>query len=319
MKSRALQVRDYHSVDIKPLLGPFAPDEEALEKELQRLANPYIRWEEGTVLSDGDQAVCRLESECPRFRKEKVRFVAGSGMFHRELEACSIGMSVGETKTLELPEGKVALTLTAVMNRIAPGADDRMVEKLGLEGIRTVEAYRAYLLTQQKEAAFQEALSKPQAELMREVCRQSEFVLGKEDWAAVVERELDRCRVLSRQEGMTLEEMTPEQFAGRIPVKSYHELVAMVQDSAWDRLCEYLLGRRYAEEDGFEPEEGDYEAFIADYVKTWHTTEEKAREANTPDYYLFNQYVGHAYDVHAQYIREQYFQPDDARLAHGAI
>ena len=40
----------------------------------------------------------------------------------------------------------------------------------------------------------------------------------------MVNRELDRCRTLCRQEGMVLEEMTPEQFRGRIPVKSYHEL-----------------------------------------------------------------------------------------------
>lgn len=306
MKSRVLRLFDYKTIDIKPLLKPFVPDEEALEKELQRLANRHIRWEEGTTLSAGDQAVCRLESECPRFRKEKVRFVAGSGMFHRELEALAVGMSVGESKTLELPEGKVCLILTAVMNRNVPPVSDGMVEELGLEDIRTVEAYRAYLLAQQKEAAFQDALPEPQRKLMREVCGRSEFILYKEDWSAVVAQELERCRVLSRQEGLTLEEMTPEQFVGRIPVKSYHELVAMLEDEGWDRLCEHLLGCLYAEGDGFQPKEADYEAFIADYVKTWHTTEEKAREANTLDYYLFHQYIGHAHKIHTQCIREQY-------------
>ena len=214
MKSRVLRAKDYREVDVKPLLKPFAPDEAALEAELRRLTNPYIRWEDGTTVSPGDQVVCRLASDCPRFQREKVRFVAGSGMFHKELEDMSTGMEVGETREAVLPEGKVSLTLTGVMNRVVPEASDEMVEKLGLEGVHTVAAYRAYLLEQQKEAAFQEDSYDALNHLMREVISGSEFVLDREDWEEPINRELDRCRTLCRQEGMVLEEMTPEQFNG---------------------------------------------------------------------------------------------------------
>lgn len=177
--------------------------------------------------------------------------MAGSGMFHKELEDMSTGMEVGETREAVLPEGKVSLTLTGVMNRVVPEASDEMVEKLGLEGVHTVAAYRAYLLEQQKEAAFQEDSYDALNHLMREVISGSEFVLDREDWEEPINRELDRCRTLCRQEGMVLEEMTPEQFNGRIPVKSYHELVAMLQYEGWDKLCRYLLGCLYAGSDGF--------------------------------------------------------------------
>ena len=306
MRSRILQVKDYREVDVKPLLKPFMPDEAALEAELKRLTNPYVRWETGESVSAGDQAVCRLVSDCPRFNKENVRFVAGSGMFHKELEALAIGMKAGEAREAELPEGRVSVTLTGVMNRVVPEPSDGMVKKLGLEGVETVADYRAYLLAQQKEAAFQDALYEPQKRLMAEVIAGSEFVLCKEDWAAVVNRELDRCRTLCRQEGMVLEEMTPEQFRGRIPVKSYHELVSMLQYDGWDKLCCYLLGRLYAENDGFRAGEAEYEEFIADYVRSWRVSEENAREANPYDSFLFNEYAGHAYTVLKNYIREFY-------------
>ena len=132
MKSRVLQIKDYREVDITPLLKPFVPDEAALETELRRLTNPYVRWETGETASAGDQVVCRLVSDCPRFNKEKVRFVAGSGMFHKELEALVIGMTVGEAREADLSEGRVSLTLTGVMNRVVPELSDEMVEKLGL-------------------------------------------------------------------------------------------------------------------------------------------------------------------------------------------
>ncbi len=306
MKSRILKVKDYREVDVEPLLRPFVPDETALEAELRRLTNPYIRWEPGEEVSAGDQVVCRLLSDCPRYNKEKVRFVAGSGMFQRELENLSIGMRVGETREAGLPEGKVSLTLAGVMNRVAPEPSDEMVEKLELDGVHTVAEYRAYLLEQQREAAFGQDSFEALKKLTREVISGSEFILYREDWAEAINRELDRCRTLCRQEGMVLEEMTPEQFQGRIPVKSYHELVAMLQYDGWDNLCRYLLGRRYAETDSFHSGEAEYEAFIADYAKTWRVSEESAREANPFENFIFNEYTGHAYTVLKNYIREFY-------------
>ena len=122
----------------------------------------------------------------------------------------------------------------------------------------------------------------------------------------MVNRELDRSRSLCRQEGMILEEMTPSQLRGSIPVKSYHELVAMLQYDGWDSLCRYLLGCWYAQTDGFQAGEADYEAFIADYAKTWHVSVENAREANPYETFIFNEYAGHAYTVLKKYIREFY-------------
>lgn len=167
MKSRVLQIKDYREVDITPLLKPFVPDEAALETELRRLTNPYVRWETGETASAGDQVVCRLVSDCPRFNKEKVRFVAGSGMFHKELEALVIGMTVGEAREADLSEGRVSLTLTGVMNRVVPELSDEMVEKLGLEGVDTVADYRAYLLAQQKDSAFRMPSMSPRNSLWR--------------------------------------------------------------------------------------------------------------------------------------------------------
>ena len=156
------------------------PDEAALEAELRRLTHPFIRWEPGEVVSAGDQVVCRLASDCPRYNKEKVRFVAGSGMFQRELENLSIGMRVGETREAGLPEGKVSLTLAGVMNRVALEPSDEMVEKLELDGVHTVAEYRAYLLEQQREAAFGQDSFEALKKLTREVISGSEFILYRE-------------------------------------------------------------------------------------------------------------------------------------------
>ena len=91
--------------------------------------------------------------------------------------------------------------------------------------------------------------------------------------------------------------MTPEQFAGNIPVKSYAELVAMTQDTCFDSLRCCLLGQHYAQNDGFAVTETGYAAFLQDYAATWHTTAEEARAAMPKETYTFNQYAAHAEEV----------------------
>ncbi len=304
MESKVLQAKDYRTVDLKEWIKPFVLDEETLEREFRRLTNPYIRWEPGDQAASGDLITCRLVSDCPRFHKDSVRFAVGSGMFHPGLEKLSVGMSVGETREMDLPEGRVALTVLEVTRKVVPEPTDDMAAKLGLEGVSDLASYRAYLAGQQKEKYLEKALYEPMQHLAEVMLAESEFVLSKEDWAAVVQRKLERCRVLCRQEGLVLEEMTPEQFNGRIPVKSYYECVALLQDDAWNTLRMHLLGQYYARTDGFTVGEEAYEMYIADYVTFWHTTDEEAREVDPYDSFVFNEYANHGYSVLREYVKQ---------------
>ena len=302
MESTVLRVKDYHEVDLEGRVKPFVLDEAALEQELRRLTNRHIRWEPGEKAASGDLVTCRLVSDCPRFCKDRVRFAAGSGMFHPALEQLSIGMLVNETRETELPEGRVTLTVTEVTRRVVPEPTDEMAAELVLEGVSDLAAYRAYLAGQQREQYLENATYEPIQYLLETVLAETDFVLRKEDWDRAVKWELDRCRALCRLDGMVLEEMTPEQFEGRIPVKSYHELVAMVQNEAWNTLQKNLLGKHYAQTDGFTVSETDYETYISDYMKSWRITAEQAKEISPYDSFVFGQYAGHAYDVLRQYV-----------------
>ena len=300
MRSRVLTLADPRMIDLSGCLKSFALDQGKLDRELQRASNPYIRWEKGTTVSSGDVVVCKLSSSCPRFQRDKVQFVAGSGMFQRDLEGLCIGMSVGETRETTLPEGAVSVSLLKVTNKIVPPLTDDMVEKLEIPEVHTVEGYRAYLVEQQKEEQFWNVLYEPQHYLVDQLINRSEFVLYQEDW--------QHLRAISRHEGMVLEDMTPEQFEGRIPVKSYFELVAMEQESAWKTLCMHLIGRRFAQETGFKLSEAEYEKQLQEEQKAWGYTEEDAREINTYPAYQFFAYYDVALRTLNGVIREQFDQ-----------
>ncbi len=301
MESRVLYVKDYHSIPLER--KPYVPDEKELQREIQRLANPYICWADGDMAATGDMVICRLHSDCPQFQREKVKFIVGSGMFHSGLESHVAGMRLGESRSVALSEAQVEITVISIKNRQVPNVDDKMVAELGLDGVQTVADYENYLQCQQREAYLEETVSNLSYTLIRAVIDGSEFVIRKEDWRAVAELELNRCRAVAGQDGMVLEEMTPEQFEGRIPVKTYDGLVALVQNEAWDMLCGYLLGCYYAESDGFEVNAETYETFIRDCCEQQKTSEEDVRRIYSYELYRLNEYRGHFYDMLAQYIR----------------
>ena len=310
MRSRLLTLKDPASVDLSAYRKPFVLDRERLDRELRRAVNPYIRWEKGDRAARGDLATCRLESDCPRFQKDSVKFAVGSGMFNPRLEALAEGMVLGETRELDLPEGHVALTLLEVTNKVVPELTDDLVEKLGLEGVHTVEEYTAYLTGQQMAELVRRESYAPTIYLIRQVVDGSEFVLYQEDWQKIIDLRLERSRVLARAEDMTLEEMTPEQFEGRIPVKSYHELVAMEQRDAWQTLCLNLLGRHLAAQTGQAPSQEGYDREIRDYVASWSVSEELAQSAYPYECYAMFFYNLLAHDALERVVRKTCFEEE---------
>ena len=200
MQSKLVAAKDYHEVALD--IPAFVPDQAALQKELDRLRNPYVTWKPGGAVAAGDMVRCSLHSALPRFQKDGIRFVAGSGMYNPTLEALAIGMQAGETRTATLPEGEVALTVQAVQKRVVPALTDEMAAACKLPGVRTVAGYRRYLLAQQRDKAAAQAAWTLAARIKRTVLDGSAFVLCKADWKQAVERELDRCRAIARQSGI---------------------------------------------------------------------------------------------------------------------
>ena len=309
MKSRVLRAADYRGTELE--VPRFQPDYEAVEKEFERLARRNAGWAEGGAASAGDIAECRLESSLPRFSKERVRVVVGSGMFDRRVEDALLGRMPGESFALELDGAAVSVSVLSVKNRVAREPDDSMAAALGIEGVETLDDYAGRIIQAQRSEAFDSVLRDMLFRIRDAVISGSEFQLCKEDWAYCVKLELDYCRAVAALEGLKLEEMTPEQFAWRVPVKSYYELVAMLQDSAWEKLCEGLLGRYYAAADGFDVTEAEYEAQAADYAKEWRLSAEAARAVFSPEYFRMNAWSEHAYSVWKEYIAERYYAVND--------
>lgn len=309
MKSRILTLKPYETVDISQYKVAFTPDEKKLEYELGRLRNPYITWTEGAVAAAGDIVVCRLASAAPKFNKEKMTYAVGCGMLPKALEQTMVGMQVNETREAAVGEDTVAVTLLSVKNKNVPPLSDEMVKALNLDGVDTVDDYRAYLLRQQRSKKAEEVGYDACQHIIDTVLEETEFVLHKADWENIVNMKIDRVRALCRQEGLVFEEMTQEEFAaGRIPgVKCFEGVIALERYYSWETLQMYLAGLYYAKLDGITLDTESYEGYIQEYMQSWGVTEENARESNSYEFYLIMEYAGYFRQKVWGYMEENIF------------
>ena len=310
MKSKVLSFAEYDQVDISMYKQIFTLDEKAYKKEMDFIKNKNSTWEEAGEVTDGALIVCDMESANPFFSREDLKIMVGQGFFHKKLEAMCVGLKKGTAGVLDVDGEKVTVTVRSIQQKKIPVITDGMIEALGIEGVSDVEQYEARLIREQKKKIGENEGYEAVQYVMDKVFEASTLDLKKADWKEMTDHEIKRLKVISREQGLNLETMTPEDFEGKMPFSSYHELFANVQNDSWDRLCGYLLGREYAEKDGVGYTMEQYRDDMEEYVKFWHETKENAEKINTYEYSEIMFYVNYYYSKIKEYVTENFFKEE---------
>lgn len=310
MKSKVLSFAEYDQVDISMYKQIFTLDEKAYKKEIDFIKNKNSTWEEAGEVTDGALIVCDMESANPFFSRENLKIMVGQGFFHKKLEAMCVGLKKGTAGVLDVDGEKVTVTVRSIQQKKIPVITDGMIEALGIEGVSDVEQYEARLIREQKKKIAENEGYEAVQYVMDKVFEASTFDLKKADWKEMTDHEIKRLKEISREQGLNLETMTPEDFEGKMPFSSYHELFANVQNDSWDRLCGYLLGREYAEKDGVGYTMEQYRDDMEEYVKFWHETKENAEKINTYEYSEIMFYVNYYYNKVKEYVTENFFKEE---------
>lgn len=310
MKSKVLTMFPYQQMDITHFRRSPEIDQAALQKELDRAVYPYITWSEGDTAAPGDVVTCRLVSSNARYNRPQVSLTVGAGLLDKEAESHLAGQKVGAELALVCRGSEVTATILSVKNRHVPAISDKMVAALGIEGVRTVAEYRTYLTKNALDELFLNEGYGAVQHVIKTVLERSEILVSEADWKQAVQWELGRLSVISEMQGLELKKMTEADFVGRIPVKSYYELVAMLQEDAWSNTQLALLGQKLAEEDGFAVTREGYETFLADTAASWSSTVEAYRPAYPFAYYEMLQYCNHYRSVVSGYIRNHIFEEE---------
>jgi trigger factor len=156
---------------------------------------------------EGDTVVIDLSGESVPAQRDYVAEVGGERLVP-ELDQALVGMSAGETKTVELAAGDekhpVELTVKEIKERVLPELDDEFAKDLG--EFDTLDALRQRAREDLEHEAGRAAERQVRSELMKELATRLPFEVP----ASLVERELER-RVEEFARGLVEQRVDPRE------------------------------------------------------------------------------------------------------------
>jgi hypothetical protein len=214
-------------VDLATIPGP-----DEIEAVLQkRLTKGHITLRPlaaGDLIQAGDTVTISTESATPRFNKPQVLVTVGNGLYDRDVEAALVGMGVGDSCTITIRDAVVHISVLQAMRKEVPPVTAAMVAELGIEGVETVEQYRAHLTRE----LMRYTLGKYTHQLVSALADETEMDEPDSedlDRLGLLEAEWFRSALKERQ-GVLAEELPPAELKGLIGFESLAEMMQARRD-----------------------------------------------------------------------------------------
>lgn len=310
MRSRVVSLYDYHKVDLSDFRIHFVPDEETIQREFYFLLQKAAKWVDSDVIEEYSTSVLASKSEYPKYNKKKLRLSVGSGLFDADYEKQLLGMKAGETRIITTEKGTAEATLLETKSRDLPLLTDEVVREYGPEDVNTISEYRAKLIEEQKNQKLDDVAYFADRKIYGEMFKNSEFVIAQEDFEYVMNIQLNRFEEIAKAEGMDLKTMTPEQFEGRVPVRSYDGLRVLMYEDSWEYLQNYLAAVHTLDADQIDISEETYEKSVQEYASFWRESMEVSRKINTYEEFKLSQYKIKFYEGVSKFRNQELLRED---------
>lgn len=242
MASTVSKLYDYLSADIPPELRRWHVGEEEINGALTLLSRDHASQDPVGRAEAGDSLRCRDA------RGRTVLLYPGRKLpGAEEAERAALGRGTGETFSCRLGTSEVTLTVEEILRLTPHPVDGALVKLAGIEGVETVEDYRAWYVRETEPKKREDAIFQIALRLFDEVKEHSEFVIDEEEkraWCELEGREI--------YEGLIRAGIDPH-----IPDEGFVLLTdeeALEKVTAEDALPLYMtlvLSRYMSQEDGY--------------------------------------------------------------------
>lgn len=199
------------------------PDQKKAQEQIYQIRLKYKHYEEGNVVESGDVAAVTMESEHKKFNRT-LKLQVGSNMFDKELEAALVGKQVNTDYVLEHSVGTIRYRIGNIQRLVVPELDDEMAVQANIEGVSTAAALEQYYI----EEELKKDLRNEAFDFLPDYLMQWDVELSPSELEEMDEREMERCRGISRSMDMVFDEMTEEQLLGAVGCHNIPEFRKMI-------------------------------------------------------------------------------------------
>ncbi len=161
-------------------------DTQHIEDEINALSLRCARETKAEQALEGDLVRCKADEASYPDNRTILLFTGAQLPGAEEAAKAAIGKHPGDVFTVSLAGKTVALTVAEVIRRVPVPVDDAAVVALGMEGITTVDAYRAYLTDKAEKEQKQEQNKQLLRQFMDAMVNGSQYSYDEGEMAAYV-------------------------------------------------------------------------------------------------------------------------------------
>lgn len=188
MKGYVTKLCDIDSIEIPAEMLTVQVDTEHIEKEIAALSLRYASEDDVGLAARGDIVRCKAD-EISYPDNRTIIIFTGSDLPAAEAAAkAAVGKKLGESFKTELAGKPVELTVSEIIRRTPVEVTDALIASIGIDGVTTVEGYRAYLTAKATEDANLENSKAVMQYLMDEMINGSEFEYDEAAMNAAIEQ-----------------------------------------------------------------------------------------------------------------------------------
>lgn len=208
------------------------PSAEEIEAILQkRLTKGHLTLEvQGpeAVIEEGDVVVLSIAGEKKKYNKARITVTVGQGLYSKELEPHMAGRKVGD-EYADTAEGlPVQIRILEIKRKVVPALTDAMAADMHIDGVSTVEEYRAHLTQELTNYAVYPQVGQIMEDLKVQA-KPSEpdpsvvSRLGDLEWNFFHE-------IFLKEKGIDLWALTPDELFEQVHAHNKEEFVEMRKD-----------------------------------------------------------------------------------------
>lgn len=179
MKGVVTSLYPLEKVDLPEEFLDVAVSPEQVEEALNRLSLRYAEEGEADTVQAGDTVYCHADVDSYPDGRTILLYPAVQMPGAEEAAQALIGRRVAESFSTTLGEKEVTLTIEKIVRPVPVEVNDALIASMGMEGVSTVEEYRAYMAEKMRQDAMTEKHKLAMAYVERWLEENSTFAFEK--------------------------------------------------------------------------------------------------------------------------------------------
>ena len=245
MKSRVVKLYDFKNIAIPAEMRDWQLDEADIDVRMNGLAMEFAQEIFAETVAEGDCVFCQAAENCPLTDRTVLLFPGRAIPGAKEAEKAVIGKKAGEQVNTKIGGTEAELVIKEILRRAPADINDALIQKLDIDGVKTVSEYRDYYRKTREESNLSMVSNEVVEDILQELVQRSEIDIDDEEM-----KDWTETRAVQAFEYMLENGEDPRLPEEGFEILTDEQAIANIAKSMEQQFRELIICRALCEENG---------------------------------------------------------------------